>query len=142
MAIRENDWGQLTLCGLSCTSLITIWIIFYWTFVSKKKESSPIQFTSLMSFWIIGLNLKSGLTPFPSTFLLYMCMCVLVAQLCPIAWDPVSPPDSSVHGIPKQEFWSCHSLLQMIFPTQRLNWCLMHYRKILYRLSHQGNPIS
>ena len=32
------------------------------------------------------------------------------------------------------------SLLQEIFPTQGLNWGLLHCRWILYRLSHQGSP--
>ena len=32
---------------------------------------------------------------------MYVCVCVLVAQLCPILCDPMdcSPPGSSVHGI-------------------------------------------
>ena len=34
---------------------------------------------------------------------------------------------------------SCHSLLQGIFLTQRLNPGLLHCRQILYCLSHQGN---
>ena len=34
---------------------------------------------------------------------------------------------------------SC-SLLQRIFPTQRLNTGLLHCRQILYYLSHQGSP--
>ena len=33
----------------------------------------------------------------------------------------------------------CHSLLQEIFPTKGLNPGLMHYRQILYCLSHRGN---
>ena len=33
-----------------------------------------------------------------------------------------------------------HSLLQEIFPTQRSNPGLLHYRQILYQLSHQGSP--
>ena len=33
------------------------------------------------------------------------------------------------------------SLLQGIFPTQRLNPGLPRYRQILYRLSHKGNPV-
>ena len=33
-----------------------------------------------------------------------------------------------------------HSLLQQIFPTQELNWGLMHCRQILYQLSFQGSP--
>ena len=32
------------------------------------------------------------------------------------------------------------SLLQGIFPTQRLNPGLPHYRRILYQLSHKGSP--
>ena len=32
------------------------------------------------------------------------------------------------------------SLLQGIFPTQRSNQGPLHYRQILYQLSHQGSP--
>ena len=32
------------------------------------------------------------------------------------------------------------SLLQRIFPTQELNRGLLHCRRILYQLSHQGSP--
>ena len=32
------------------------------------------------------------------------------------------------------------SLLQGIFPTQGLNWGLLHCRQILYQLSHKGSP--
>ena len=35
----------------------------------------------------------------------------------------------------------CHSLLQGIIPTQRLNLGLQHCRQILYCLGHQGYPI-
>ena len=34
----------------------------------------------------------------------------------------------------------CHALLQGIFPTQGLNPGLLHYRRILDCLSHQGSP--
>ena len=34
----------------------------------------------------------------------------------------------------------CHFLLQGIFLTQVLNLGLLHYKEILYRLSHQGSP--
>ena len=34
-----------------------------------------------------------------------------------------------------------HSLLQGIFPTQGLNSGFLHYRRILYCLSHQGIPL-
>ena len=32
------------------------------------------------------------------------------------------------------------SLLQGIFLTQELNLGLLHYRQVLHRLSHEGNP--
>jgi len=35
-----------------------------------------------------------------------------------------------------------HPLLQGIFPTQGLNWGLLHCRWILYLLSHQGGPLK
>ena len=40
----------------------------------------------------------------------------------------------------RQEYWSCHFLLQGIFSTQGMNLGLLHYRWILYHLSHQGSP--
>ena len=40
----------------------------------------------------------------------------------------------------RQEYWSgSHSLLQGIFPIQGLNLSLLHYKHILYHLSHQGS---
>ena len=33
------------------------------------------------------------------------------------------------------------SLLQGIFPTQELNWDLLHCRCVLYQLSYQGSPV-
>ena len=35
---------------------------------------------------------------------------------------------------------SCHSLLQGIFQTQGLNSGLLHFKRILYHLSHQESP--
>ena len=55
-----------------------------------------------------------------------------------------SPPGSSVHGhFPgKNTRVSCHFLLQWILPTGGSNPGLHYDRRILYRLSLQGNPIS
>ena len=36
--------------------------------------------------------------------------------------------------------WDCHFFLQGIFPTKGSNLGLLHYRWILYPLSHQGSP--
>ena len=43
-------------------------------------------------------------------------------------------------GTPKNTGVGSLSLLQQIFPTQELNWGLLHCRWILYHLSHQGSP--
>ena len=73
-------------------------------------------------------------------FFLFMC---LVTQSCPTLCNPMdcSPPSFSVHGDSpgKNTGVGCHAFLQGIFPTQRLNPGLPHWRWILYWLSHQGN---
>ena len=43
-------------------------------------------------------------------------------------------------GKPKNTGVGSLSLLQQIFPTQKLNWGLLHCRWILYQLSHQRRP--
>ena len=57
-----------------------------------------------------------------------VCVC-LVTESCPTLCDPVdcSPPGSSVHGgFPgKDTGVSYHVFLQVIFPTQRSNLCLL-----------------
>ena len=67
-----------------------------------------------------------------------VCVCVCArarscahAQSCPTLWDPM---DCSSPGV------GCHTLLQGIFPTQESNPDLLHCRRSLYHLSHQGSP--
>ena len=71
-------------------------------------------------------------------------MLCLVTQSCPTLCNPMdcSPSGSSVHGdsLAKNTRVGCHSLLQGTFPTQGLNPGLLHWRQILYWLSHQGSP--
>ena len=75
---------------------------------------------------------------------IYLYCAVLVTQSCPTLCDPMdcSPPGSSVHGdFPgKSTGVGCHAILQGIFPNQGSNPGLLHYRWILYHLSHQGSP--
>ena len=71
--------------------------------------------------------------------------------------NPLPFPKSESCSVMSNSFWSHRlyspwnppgqntamgslSLLQRIFPTQRLNPGLMHCRWILYQLSHQGSP--
>ena len=77
---------------------------------------------------------------------LFSCCAVLclVAQSCPTLCYPMdcSPPGSSVQGDSpgKNTGMGCYTLLQGIFPTQGLDPGLLHCRRILYCLSHQGSP--
>ena len=47
----------------------------------------------------------------------------------------------TVHGILQARIleWVAFPFSRGIFPTQGLNPGLLHYRRILYHLSHQGN---
>ena len=68
----------------------------------------------------------------------------LVTQSCPTLCNPMdcSLPGSSVHedSSGKNTEMGCHALLQRIFLIQGSNRGLLHYRWILYQLSHQGSP--
>ena len=70
---------------------------------------------------------------------------VPVTQSCPT----LATPWTVAHRAPLSTGFSrkntgvgCHSLLQRIFPTHRSNLGLLHYRQIVYHLSHQGSPTS
>ena len=67
---------------------------------------------------------------------------VLVAQSCLTLCDSMdcNPPGSSVHGTGKNAGVGCRSHLQGISPTQGSKLGLLHCKRILYRLSHQGSP--
>ena len=66
---------------------------------------------------------------------------MLVAQSCLTLCGLLdcSPPGSSVHGILQLRIleWVAISLLQGIFLIQISNPGLLHYRQILYHLSHR-----
>ena len=74
----------------------------------------------------------------------YISHCCLVTKLCLTPFWP--------HGLYAAGFLcpkdfpgkntgvGHHFLLQRIFSTQGLNLCLLHCRKTLYHLSHQGSP--
>ena len=78
-----------------------------------------------------------------SKYLISTVLC-LVAQLCPTLGDTMncSPPGCSVYGDSpdKNTRVGYHDLLQGIFPTQGWTPGLLHWRRILYCLSHQGIP--
>ena len=58
-------------------------------------------------------------------------------------WSPPLQMDSLPYeppGKPMNTEMGSQFLLQGIFPTQELNWVLLHCRQILYQLSYQGSP--
>ena len=66
--------------------------------------------------------------------------CFSCVRLCVTLWT-VDPPGSFVHGIlqPRILEWVAIPLSKGIFLTQGSNPGLLHYRRILYCLSHQGS---
>ena len=74
----------------------------------------------------------------------YVCVCVLVTQLCPTLCDPMdcTHPGSSVHGILQATTLEQVpiSFSRGIFPTQGWNPGVLHCRQIPYHLSHQRSP--
>ena len=58
-------------------------------------------------------------------------------------WPPTLQADSlpaEPPAKPKSTEVGSLCLLQLIFPTQGLNWGLLRCRQILYQLNHQGSP--
>ena len=82
--------------------------------------------------------------PQPDSGLSLRPACVYgVTQWCPTLCDLMdcSPPGSSAHGIPRQEYWSglpCPPPRDL--PNQGLNPSLWHCGRILYHLSPHGSP--
>ena len=73
------------------------------------------------------------------------CMHAQLPQSCPNLCNPMSslpgflcPWDSPG----KNTGVGCHTLLQGIFLTERSNLCLLHFRHILYSLSHLGSSLK
>ena len=91
----------------------------------------------------IGLKKKKKRNKTQLYFADSVVLC-LISQSCLTLFNPMdsSPPGSSVHrdSPGKNTGVGCHALLQGIFPIQGSNPGLLHCRKILYHLSHQGSP--
>ena len=72
-----------------------------------------------------------------------MCVRAQLLQSCLTLCDPMdcSPLGSSDRGDSpdKNTGVGSHALLQGIFPTEESNPGFLHFRQILYHLSHQGS---
>ena len=72
----------------------------------------------------------------------HICVCMCVHANHSVLSESLWPmdcnlPGSSVHGISQARILEW---VDIPFPTQGLNLGLLHCRKILYHLSHQGSP--
>ena len=124
--------------GILCIILTLVYVV-----LNRVHCSLSIQWVLSVAL-VLSLSLSSFLLTLPILHGL-LCVLCLVAQLCLTLCDPMdhSPPSSPVHGDSpgKNTRVGYHTLLQGIFPTQGLNPGFVHWRQILYHLSHQGKPI-
>ena len=92
----------------------------YWYF-PRHLESSLL----FMDWFKIGKGVYQDCILSPCLFKFYVEY-IMQRLLCP--WNSLG----------KNTGVGCHTLLQGIFPTQGSNSGLLHYRQILYSLSHQA----
>ena len=115
-----------------------------WTLKSCRQEKRPIT----GGFWVyIGVCSKCLLGAVRVKWFnsVRLKLKVLVAQLCLTLCNPIdcSPPGSSVHGFPRQEYWRglpCPPAGDL--PDLGIEPGLPHCRQIFYCLSHQGSGES
>ena len=115
-------------------------------YLFKFLASSPVAPPPREKFLSHYRHPKNVLnTQLDKWFDIFTCCCcckvasVMADSVRPHRWPPTRLPhpwDSPG----KNTGVGCHFLLQGIFLTQGLNPCLLWYRQILYRLSHQESP--
>ena len=106
---------------------------------SRRLLCSESQSRSVVSLWSIQsveFSRPEYWKPFPSP-----------GDLPNPGTEPRSPAlqadslPAEPQGKPKNTGKGSLSLLQWIFPTQELNWGLLHCRQILYQLSYQCSEV-
>ena len=131
-------------CSINCLYLVAFWAGIFLAFPANfcsLADTFNTPHSPCPSYNTVARCVKSS--GFCESRDLVPVLC-LVAQSCPTHCNPMdhSLPGSSVHGVSpgKNTGVGCHALLQGIFPTQGSNPGLLHCRRILYHLSHQGRP--
>ena len=115
--------------------------------IPSNGKTCPLQNNIILNFCKLRKHEK-GISFFFWEMYFFICICIYIlcyaVLSCSIVSDSLRPhepypPGSSVDGDSpgKNTGVGCHALLQEIFPTQGLN---LHYKRILYHLSHRGNP--
>ena len=153
---RKLPWAEEP-GGLQSMGSQRVWLTEWWGTHSSKLRERNYQKYTYQTLSHIEVNWKRC-TPLinlvlPSSRMMfghlrmakgsphYVGVKVKVTQLCPTPWDSMdcSLSRSSVHGILQarvQEWlpFPSHSP----FPTRGSNPGLLHWRRILYQLSHKG----
>ena len=125
-ALKSVSW-----CGCM-KQVASEWKCLFWVFHKRENPSDPGEHLSVCRHFIRNKCQTSLSQPEKSE---NVCVSV-VSDLS----DPMdcSLSGSSVHGDSpgKNTGVGCHTLLQGIFPIQGSNLGLLHYKQILYHLSH------
>ena len=109
-----------------------------WVAIPFSMESSQPRDVTWISYSAVRLFIVWAISKASVTSL---CLKVLVAQSCPTFCDSMncSPPDSPVHGIFQSKILEWVAIpFSRGLPNPGIEPGLLHCRKILYRLSHQG----
>ena len=137
-------WNKGKLCTLLVGLLIGVATVENSMEVPQKTKNRIVMWSSnSFSPGYISKENKIIIQKYTGT-LMFMNIACLVTQSCLTLCDPLecSLPVSSVHGTFQARILECVAIfLLQIFPTQGLNphlLCLLHCRRILYRLNHQG----
>ena len=127
-------------CWRECKLVQLLWRTV-WKFLKSLQIGLPYDLTVLL-LGAYPETMKTLVHKVASTPV-FTKVKVLVAQPCLILCGSMhcSPPGSSSWGSPGRNTGAGrHSLLQGILRTQRSNPGLLHCRRLLYPLSHQGSP--
>ena len=129
---------QLQQCRAGSEGWIWSWKISRWH-GDGVYDSGELSYQATLSV-ILGSALFACFCFFsPITYSPEMCEWVKSlgrVRLFATPWTVAAYHAPLSMGFSRQEYWSCHCLLQRIFPTQGLNPGLLHCRQMLYRLSH------
>ena len=135
---------KLILSGVngSIVIIIRVLVSFLGNLAKQLVLISSLQFVCCLSRGCMA-DMTSVCLAWIYSWELVVMSC---AQLCPNLCDPVDCDHQAPLslGFPRQEYWSGLPFpTKGIFPTQGSNPCLLyllHYRQILYLLSHWENP--
>ena len=138
MCGKQKEYGYMAMCSVVSDSLrphvlSPARLFCPWNFPGKNTGVS-------CHFFLQGI--------FPTWRSNLCLLCLLHWQAGSLPSEPFGKPQTaslfhefcSWNSLDKNTGVGSHSLLQGIFPTQRLSQVLLHCRQILYHLSHQGSP--